>query len=87
MMRGIGTEFADEPLDRRMHCCREKERLMVVGKCAEDVFHVLGEAHVEHAIRFIEDCDFDRREVERASFDVVDEATRGADDDVGAMAK
>ncbi len=43
---------------------------------------VLGEAHVEHAVGFVEDQGFELRQVEAVGPDVIEQAARGGDDDV-----
>jgi hypothetical protein len=46
---------------------------------------VLAKAHVEHFVGFVEHHDFQRGEVERAAFQVIAQAPRRADDDMGAV--
>ena len=52
-----------------------------------DLFDILDETHVEHFVRLVEHQVGDRREVERAPADVVEDAARRADDDVDAFGK
>lgn len=52
-----------------------------------DLFDILDETHVEHFVRLVEHQVGDRREVERAPADVVEDAARRADDDVDAFFK
>ena len=55
-----------------------------VGQRAEDRLDVLGEAHVEHLVGLVEDDGADAVDVERPATEVVEDPTRGADDDVDA---
>ena len=50
----------------------------------EDGFDVFEEAHVEHFVGFVEDDVFDVVELEGAASKVVEDAARGADNDVDA---
>ena len=51
---------------------------------AEDALDRGHEAHVEHAVGFVEDEDFDARQIDGAALHVIDEAARRGDDDVDA---
>jgi hypothetical protein len=65
------------------HGCREHQRA-ALGRCGvEDEFQVFAEAEVEHLVGFVEDGGLQFRHVERAAADVVAEAARRADDDMG----
>ena len=50
-----------------------------------DGFHGLAEAHVEHAVRFVEDEKLEARKVDAAPFQVVDQPARRGDDDVHGL--
>ncbi len=50
----------------------------------EDALHVRQEAHVEHAIGFIEHEDFDLRQIDRLLADVVEQSAGRGHDDVDA---
>jgi hypothetical protein len=47
----------------------------------DDLFDVVDEAHVEHAVGFVQHQDFQLREVDLARLHVVDQAARGRDQD------
>ena len=57
------------------------------GSSVDDLADVADEAHVEHAVGLVEDEDLDLRQVDRALADVVEQAARGRDDDLGAVAQ
>ena len=66
--------------DLGRHGRGEEQRLAVLRAAGDDVLHDGQEAHVEHAVHFIEDEDLDRVEREFAAFDEVNEAAgRGRD--------
>ena len=54
------------------------------GVAFEDRVEVLGEAHVEHLVGFVEDEHAQRVELQRPAADVIERAARRGDDDVGA---
>jgi len=51
----------------------------------DDAAHIGKETHVEHAIGFVEHEEFDVLKVAGALLDVIEEASRRGDDDVGAV--
>ena len=65
----------------------EKSRFWrFVGQRADDAPDVGPEAHVEHAVGFVEDEDLDLGEVEVAALDQVEQAARRGDEQVDAAA-
>ncbi len=64
---------------------REQQRLALLRALPRDLRDVLEEAHVEHAVGFVEHQRVQRLEVEAAAVEVVHDAARGADHDVGAV--
>ena len=84
---GIAAEFADQAFDAAIHCCGEKQCLALLVHVAKDDFHVFAEAHVEHAVSFVEDANLDRIGAQRFAAKVVHDPTRRADDDVRAVAE
>ncbi len=67
--------------------CAEEERLpfIFVRGGVDDGAHVGDEAHIEHAVSFVEDEDFDAAQVEVAAAFEVNEATGRCGDDVHAL--
>src|SRR5262249_7643586 len=61
-----------------------EQRLAGEGQELADALDVGDEAHVEHAVGFIDDQHLDAGEQELAAFEVIEEATRRGDDDIGA---
>ena len=79
---GIVRVDFDQPLDLVRHRGREKQRLTFLRRRAEDAVDVVTEAHVEHAVGFVEDGDAQFVQFQRAAFHVVHHATRRADHDL-----
>ncbi len=63
---------------------REQEVLAARREQREDLPDVPDEAHVEHPVRLVEDEHLDGRQVDRPLADVVEQAARRRDDDLGA---
>ncbi len=76
-------ELADVVGERR----REHEVLAPGRQQGEDAPDVADEAHVEHAIRLVEDQDLDRVEPDRAPHGVIEQPAGRRDDDLGAGPK
>ena len=65
----------------------EKEGLAGLRSASKDAFDVGPEADVEHAVGFVENDVNDIAHEEGFSFDVVDDSSRRADDDIDALAE
>ena len=70
--------------DPRRHRRREQRRLPRLRRRLEDRVQILGEAHVEHLVRFVQHQHAQVRELQRAALDVIQGASRRGDDDAGA---
>ena len=79
-MRG---EFGDGARHRR----REHQCLPVRRKLGDDFADIVNEAHVEHAIGFIQDETLDFAEAKRIAFDQIEEPAGRGDQDVDAVGK
>ena len=66
------------------HGGREQQRLALPGDRCRDAAHVLDEAHVEHAIGFVEDEEGHAAELHVAALDQVEQAAGRGDQDVDA---
>lgn len=66
---------------------REEKRLTCLGCLAHNLVQLLREAHVEHAVRFVEDQELDVAQVDGALLHVVEQASGGCDQDVDAVAQ
>ena len=84
---GVFEEFHGELADFVGHGGGEEEGLAFFGEGAEDAANVGEEAHVEHAVGFVEDEDFEVLEVGVGGAEMVEEAAGGGDDDVDAGAE
>ena len=63
---------------------REEERLALTRHLGDDLAHARKEAHVEHAVRLVDDEHLDGPEMADALVDEVDEPARCRDEDVAA---
>ena len=79
MQEGLG-----DAADFRRHGRREEERLAGERHQLADAFDVGDEAHVQHAVGFVDHQQFDAGEEEAAALGVVEQAARGGDEDVDA---
>ena len=79
--------FARQLRDRGRHRRREEERLALDGQVLQDLADVRQEAHVEHAVRFVQDEDLEVVELRVREAEVVEQAARRRDQDVGARAE
>jgi hypothetical protein len=81
---GAGQEVGDERLDFLRQRRREQEILPFLRQAHEDAADLRHEAHVEHAVGFVEHHHLHAFERQVAAFEVVDEAARARDHDVAA---
>ena len=79
MQDAVGERFDLGRVGRREH-----EVLTTRGEDLEDLADVVNEAHVEHAIRFVEDKNLDIGKVDRSLTDVIEETTGRGHEDVDA---
>ena len=84
---GVRLVPADEHVDRVVEGRREQHRLTLGRRLVEELLHLREEAHVGHAVGFVEDDDLDRGQLERLLTDQVGETARAGDDDVDALAE
>src|SRR6187399_2243019 len=66
---------------------REQQVLPLAREQVDDPADVADEAHVEEAVRLVEDEDLDLRQVDRALADVVEQPAGGRDHDLGTRAE
>ncbi len=83
---GVGRQRVREPHHFLGHRRREEHRLTDRGRRHRfrDLSHVRPEAHVHHAVGFVEDEDLELREVADVAPHVIEQSSRGRDDDVDA---
>ncbi len=70
--------------DLRRHGGREEQRLPARREQLADALDVGNEAHVEHAVGFVDHQDLDAGEQDLAATEVVEQAARRGDQHVGA---
>jgi nicotinate-nucleotide adenylyltransferase len=81
---GLAQVGLRDALDLARHRRREQRDAARFGRFLEHGFDVVDEAHAQHFVGFVEDERFELREIERAAFEMIDDAPRRADDDVRA---
>jgi hypothetical protein len=83
----VREQHVGEALRLGRHGRREEQRLPDSRQERDDALHVVDEAHVEHAVGLVEDEDVELREVDDAFAGEVEQAARGGDQDVEAVAQ
>ena len=73
-----------EPLDLGRHGGGEEQRLPGEGQQLADALDVRDEAHVEHPVGLVDHQHVDAGEQELAALEMVEQAARRGDDDIGA---
>ena len=68
--------------DRGGHGGREQRDLLVLWSVGENALDIFGETHLQHLVGFVEDEVVQMREIQGATFEVIDDAARCADHDV-----
>jgi hypothetical protein len=85
--RIVEAPFGEAREDFR-HGCREEERLSAFPWTEIDDFADGGEeAHIHHAIDLIKDESFESAKAHGGTVEVVDEASRGSDDDICTLSE
>ena len=84
MRSGSLQELADEARDLRRHRRREEQRLPARRQQLADLLDVGDEAHVEHAVRLVDDEDLHAHQHDAAALEVIEQAPRRGDQHVDA---
>ena len=84
---GLAGVASNEFFDGPRHGRREHHRLPFRGSRREDLLDIVAETHVQHLISLVEDDGLNAAELQGLAVDVVDDATRSADDDIGPGAQ
>ena len=79
--------LAGDPANAVGHCGGKQCNLLVFRGVGENTLDVFLEAHVEHLVCFVQHEEAKIRDVQGTLFEVVDDTTRGADDDLRTAAK
>ena len=82
---GMVQEFAGQLLDLRGHRGREHHGLTPGGQVLGDGHDVIEEAHVQHAVRLVQDEERHLRQVAIPHLQMRQESAGGGDDHVGAL--
>ena len=80
----IREKLIDEAGDLRRHCGGEKQRLAARRQQFADLLDVGNEAHVEHAVRLVDDEDLHAHEHQFAALEVIEKASRSGDEHIDA---
>ena len=83
----VALVAAHEGVDRAVERRREQQRLTRRGRVVEQALDDREEAHVGHAVGFVDDDDLDRVEADLATFDEVGEAAGTRDEHVDTAAE
>ena len=81
---GAVQEFVGEALDFGGHGRGEEQRLPREGEELADALDVGDEAHVEHAVGFVDHQDLDAVQQQLAALEMVEQAARRGDHHIGA---
>ena len=81
---GILQVLAGDLFDGGRHRRAEQGRQAIIRGARRDRLDVLSKAHAQHFVGLVEDQHAHVRQVQRTLLDEVDDAARGADDDLGA---
>ncbi len=82
--RGLIQQAVCQRADVVRERCREQQVLALGRQDVEDLADVVDEAHVQHAVGFVQHQQFDMRQVDGALADVVQQAARRGHDDIDA---
>ena len=80
----VAHQTRGKPRDGAVEGRGEQHGLARLRRQQRDALDVVDEAHVEHPVRLVQHQHFERGQVDAAALEVVDEAARRGDDDVGA---
>ena len=80
--RRAGQQAIGQLLDLVREGGRKQQVLPLLGQHRDDLADIADEAHVEHAIGFVEHQDFHTRQVDRALLQVIEQPARGGDQDI-----
>jgi hypothetical protein len=83
----IFEKTVGQMFDFGRHGCREHHGLMIVRQQFSHGQNVFGEAHIKHTVGFIKDEDFDIVETHRVARHVIEQTTRGRNQDINATAQ
>ena len=83
----IGQPVRSEPQNVILERRREQERLAfsLLRQLRHDPLHVRNKPHVEHAVRLVDDQNLDLRKIEVSAARIIDDAPRGADDEIDRL--
>ena len=72
-------------VDRSRKGRRKEDGLPRLRRAAQDLLHLLAEAHVQHAVGLVDDDGRDAAQIQRAAHDVIERPARRSDDHVHAQ--
>src|ERR1700704_4341000 len=85
--RGRAEHLLRQLSDRRRHRRAEEQRLAPLRQMTKYAPDIRKKSHVEHAIGFVEDEKFEASELRVRRAEMVEQASRGADDDIDAASE
>ncbi len=81
---GLCRNVLDDALDLRRHGGGEEQRLAGERHQLADALDVGDEAHVEHAVGFVDDQELDAGQQQPSALEMIEQAARRRDQDVDA---
>ena len=72
-------------VDRSRIGGRKEDGLPRLRRAAQDLFHLLAKAHVQHAVGLVDDDGRNAAQIQRAALDVIERPARRSDDHVHAL--
>ena len=73
--------------NRTRHSCREEQRLALGRQAAHNLFDIVNKAHIQHFVCFVQYQEFDMVQTDRAAVDMVNQTTRGTDNNLHIVAQ
>src|SRR5699024_5370745 len=80
----VDQKSVDQALDLIGHGRRKEQGLANPGKQPNDAFDIRDEAHIEHAVGFVDHQDLDVRQKHLAAFEQIEHAAGCGDENVDA---
>ena len=82
---GLPGDARGQVVDAVGHGCREQHGLPIPGSLSQHPLDLRAKAHVEHAVRFVEDQRAHRTELDPATSHVIEKTARRGSDDLHAL--
>jgi hypothetical protein len=84
---GLGTKLISRVQNVEVQSRAENQELTLARNSLQNVFHIVFETHVEHAIGFIENDRADLFQIDKVFFEKIDQPARSRHDELNVIAK